>query len=118
MSAPGSHLLINVVGQSLLDYVPMRSWLDELAHRGMPWLYDTDQPEDLLHPRGWSTDVTLFSTVGTRLGRWPFPDAPRGTPGVPHSYLIHAHRGRVSHAGDTAGISRNTFTQTAREVRR
>ncbi len=36
--------------------------------------------------------MTLFSTIGTRLGRWPFPTAPRDTPGVPQTYLVHATR--------------------------
>jgi hypothetical protein len=62
----------------------------------MPWRYGTDRPEDLLHPRGWHTDVTLFSTAGTRLGRWPYPDLPRGTSGVPHGYLILARTMRTT----------------------
>jgi methyltransferase (TIGR00027 family) len=90
LSATGSHLLIDTVGQSTLDSAPMRPWLDDLARRGMPWRYGTDQPEDLFHPRGWNADITLISTAGTRLGRWPYPDIPRGVPGVPYGYLILA----------------------------
>jgi methyltransferase (TIGR00027 family) len=91
-SAAGSHLLVGFVGQSLLDHSGMQDWLAELAERGMTWRYGTDEPEELLAPRGWHTEVNMLSAVGTRLGRWPFPDAPRGTPGVPHGYLVHAHR--------------------------
>jgi hypothetical protein len=67
----------------------MRGFLDRLAERGMPWRYGTDRPEDLLEP-DWHAEVSLFSTVGTALGRWPGPDAPRDTPGVPQIFLVHA----------------------------
>lgn len=92
LSAPGCLLLADMVGRSLLDSPWMRPWLDQLAAQDMAWGFGTDQPEDLLTLRGWHPDVTTMSAAGVRLGRWPFPDLPRGTPGVPHSYLIHATR--------------------------
>ncbi|WP_031469468.1 SAM-dependent methyltransferase [Sciscionella sediminilitoris] len=90
LSAPGSTLLLDVVGRSVLEAHTMRATLDWMAEHGAPWLFGTEEPEALLTARGWDPEVSLFSTVGTRLGRWPYPDAPRGTPGVPHGYLIRA----------------------------
>ena len=92
LSAPGSHLLIDVVGQSLLDSPPMRPMLDRFAAMDMTWRFGTDEPEELLGRRGWSCEVSLFASVGTDYGRWPYPEVPRGTPGVGHGYLLHARR--------------------------
>jgi imidazolonepropionase-like amidohydrolase len=92
LSAPGSELLGDLVGRSLLASPWMRSWLDGLTAADMPWQFGTDRPEDLLTPRGWDPTVALISTIAIKLGRWPFPEAPRDTPGVPQTFLIHAHR--------------------------
>jgi len=92
LSAPGSRLLADIVGQSLLDSPWITPWLTQLAARDMTWRFGTDQPEDLLTRRGWQPEVTQISTAGTALGCWPYPDLPRGTPGVPNSYLITASR--------------------------
>ncbi len=92
LSAPGSELLCDPIGQSFLECPWMRPWLEHLAARGTPWRFGTDQPEDLFVPRGWQPTATLFSTAGTRLGRWPFPAYPRDTPGIPQSYLVRATR--------------------------
>jgi len=92
LAAPGSELLCDPVGQSMLDSQWVQPWLEQLAVRGVPWRFGTDRPEDLLEPRGWTPTVSLLSTVGSNLGRWPFPAYPRDTPGVPQSYLVHATR--------------------------
>jgi len=92
LCAPGSELLCDAIGQSFLECPWMRPWLEHLAARGTPWRFGTDQPEDLFVPRGWQPTAALFSTAGTRLGRWPFPAYARDTPGIPQSYLVHATR--------------------------
>lgn len=92
LAAPGSHLLCDPVGESLLTSPWMRPYLARLAEAGMPWRFGTDRPEDLLEPRGWRPTVALMADVATGLGRWPFPRMPRDTPGVPQSFLIHARR--------------------------
>lgn len=93
LAAPGSELLIDTIGQSLLDSPHTRALRDRLAARGSPWQFGTDRPEDeLLTPRGWQSSVWLYSEIGSRLGRWPHPVVPRDTPGAPQSFLIHAIR--------------------------
>ncbi|MGY2062070.1 class I SAM-dependent methyltransferase, partial [Nocardia gipuzkoensis] len=47
-SAPGSHLLIDFVGTSLLESPAMRPVLDRLEERDMTWRYGTDEPETVL----------------------------------------------------------------------
>lgn len=95
LSAAGSELNIDVVGRSLLDSPAMAPMLDRFAAHHAPWRFGTDRPEDLLTSRDWRADVTLISSVGTRLGRWPYPDVPRGTPGVGQGYSRGAAGSRV-----------------------
>jgi methyltransferase (TIGR00027 family) len=93
LSAPGSELFIDTIGQSLLQSPQMRPMRDRLAEHGIPWRFGTDQPEDdLFAPRGWRAAASLTAEVGTRLGRWPSPAFPRDTRGVPQSFLVHATR--------------------------
>jgi methyltransferase (TIGR00027 family) len=93
LSAPRSQLLTDTIGQSLLDSPQMQPLIDRLADQGTPWRFGTDQPEsELFVPRGWRANVSLYSEIGTRLGRWPYPTFPRDTPNVPQSFLVHAAR--------------------------
>lgn len=91
LSAAGSELLMDFVGQSLLDMPAMQPMLERMAELGAPWRYGTDRPEDVLTARGWQPNVVLSSTIGTRFGRWPYPDAPRDTPGVGQGFFVRAH---------------------------
>ncbi|MEV6602944.1 SAM-dependent methyltransferase [Kutzneria sp. NPDC051319] len=90
LSAPGSRLLIDFVGQSLLDSAAMRPMLERFAGLDMTWRFGTDEPESLLD--GWSCETSLFDAVGSSYGRWGYPEVPRGTPGVGHGYLVQASR--------------------------
>jgi len=92
LSAPGSELLTDFVGRSMLESPDMRPMLDVMEERGAPWRFGTDRPEDLLTPRGWEPEATLMGVLGHRYGRWPYPDAPRDTPGVPQGFVVHARR--------------------------
>lgn len=92
LSASGSHLLLDVMGQSLLDSPWMRDWLDAFAKNDTAFVFGTDAPEELLTPRGWQAEVTTYSAAARGYGRWQYPEFPRGTPGVPQSYLVHAIR--------------------------
>lgn len=100
LAAPGSMLLFDVVGRSLLDSPYMAPLLKRVADLGAPWWFGIDEPEALVS-RSWTVHVRDFGEVGTEYGRWPFPRAPRGTPAVPQSFpnLVQASRvGRVSSA--------------------
>ncbi|MET9358661.1 SAM-dependent methyltransferase [Streptomyces sp. NPDC006617] len=93
LSAPGSEILVDTVGRSMLDSPHTQALRDRLAQEGCPWQFGTDRPEDeLLEPRGWRATVHLYSEIGSRLGRWPHPVVARDTPGVPQSFLVHGTR--------------------------
>jgi hypothetical protein len=64
--------------------------LEFVAGLGAPWTFGTDEPEALLEPLGWEVQAMDHGAIGQRFGRWPFPVFPRGTPGMPHSFLVKA----------------------------
>ena len=90
LSAPGSVVTCDVAGESLLRSPRMKTSVDLMTELGAPWRFCTDDPESLFTPLGWEARVDTLSEVGSRLGRWPFPIAPRGAPGVPQSFLVRA----------------------------
>ena len=50
LAAPGSHLLCDPIGESLLASPWMRPYLAKLADAGMAWRFGTQRPEELLVP--------------------------------------------------------------------
>lgn len=90
LSAPGSRAMMDFVGTSLLENPAMAPMLQLFHDRAMTWKYGNETPEELFTRRGWHAEATRLGAAGSQLGRWPFPDAPRGTPGVPQGYLITA----------------------------
>lgn len=87
-SAPGSHLLVDLVGARLLASQQMRPILDSMAAAGSPWVFGTDDPDSLLAPHGWRGGVRLLDDVADDLGRGPSSADPSDAPG----YLVHARR--------------------------
>ncbi|WP_433036999.1 class I SAM-dependent methyltransferase [Actinomycetospora sp. CA-053990] len=87
LSAPGSHLLIDVVGQALLDLLAPTPMLARFARLGMPWVFGSDDPAGLVAGRGWTSEVHLFGEVAVASGR-----SSLAPPGGPDGYLVHATR--------------------------
>jgi methyltransferase (TIGR00027 family) len=94
LSAPGSTLLFDVAGQSLLESPVTAPMLEMMARMGAPWRFGTDEPEALVEPLGWSATVTEPGVVGWQWGRWPFQPPPRSIPGVPRGYIVEALKKR------------------------
>ena len=92
LAAPGSRLACDIVGRSFLEAPWTRPFLDALAREGAPWRFGTDAPEELLSARGWDATAMRPGEQGASFGRWPFPVAPRDTPGVPQTFIVLATR--------------------------
>lgn len=92
LAAPGSHLIADFLGRSMLESAAMRPLFEILAGHGMAFRFGTDQPEELLVPRGWDPEITLFGAYGDALGRRLFPAGAQG-------YLVHAVRPRRTASG-------------------
>jgi methyltransferase (TIGR00027 family) len=90
LSAPGSVVLYNVIGETLLEapfMQPTRRYMQQL---GAPWTFGTDAPAALVEGRGWAATVTDVGEVGTWWGRWEHPVVPPDVPGVPRGYFAVA----------------------------
>jgi methyltransferase (TIGR00027 family) len=92
LAAPGSVFLYDVVGRSLLDSPLLARTLRMMSELGAPWIYGTDDPTGLVTRHGWEAAAIDPGEVGSRWGRWPFPTAPAGVPGVPRGYLVEARK--------------------------
>jgi methyltransferase (TIGR00027 family) len=92
LSAPGSSLLADVIGKTLLEMLQLRPMLDFVGGLGAPWTFGTDEPEALLEPLGWKVAAHDLGTFAAEVGRWPWPVIPRSVPGLPRSFLVEATR--------------------------
>ncbi len=90
LSAPGSVLLYDIVGKTLLDSVMLAPVLEQMSRNGAPWLFGTDAPEQLCERLGWSAVVTDVAAPGNEWNRWFAPAVPLDVPGVPRGYFVSA----------------------------
>jgi methyltransferase (TIGR00027 family) len=90
LSTPGSVLLYDVVGQTLLEAPFLRSTLQFMRQLGAPWIFATDTPAALVEDRGWTAVVTDVGEPGSRWNRWEHPVVPLDVPGVPRGYFVTA----------------------------
>ncbi len=90
LSAPGSVLLYNVIGKTLLEAPFMQQTRQYMQRLGAPWTFGTDAPAALVEGRGWTAVVTDVGEVGNRWHRWEHPVVPLDVPGVPRGYFVVA----------------------------
>lgn len=90
LSAPGSVLLYDVVGATLLNSPALAEVRRSMAERGSPWLFGTDAPAELAQAHGWSATVTDIAEPGHAWGRWPAPPAPADAVQAPRGYFVQA----------------------------
>nr|WP_233213329.1 SAM-dependent methyltransferase [Mycobacterium sp. QGD 101] len=90
LSAPGSVLLYDVVGKTLLEAAMLTPVRQSMAKQGAPWLFGTDEPGELAERHGWSARVTDVAEPGNRWGRWFAPAVPLDVPDVPRGYFVEA----------------------------
>ncbi|MGZ6098440.1 MAG: SAM-dependent methyltransferase [Myxococcaceae bacterium] len=93
LSTPGSILLADVIGRTLLEAPQLQPMLEFVRGLGAPWRFGTDAPEALLAPLGWEVTAHELGTLAAEVGRWPWPVLPRSVPGIPRSFLIEATKG-------------------------
>ncbi|MUL64733.1 methyltransferase [Mycobacterium sp. CBMA 234] len=90
LSAPGSVLLYDVVGKTLLDAQVLAAVRQSMKQKGAPWLFGTDQPGELSERHGWSAVVTDVAVPGNAWDRWFTPAVPMDVPDVPRGYFVEA----------------------------
>ncbi|MET8682532.1 class I SAM-dependent methyltransferase, partial [Streptomyces sp. NPDC004647] len=71
LSAAGSRLLADYVGQTILDSPGMAAWRARMAEQGHPWKSGSDRPEEVFAPLGWEIQVSAGGDPDAGYGRWP-----------------------------------------------
>ncbi|MBB4986287.1 class I SAM-dependent methyltransferase [Streptomyces nymphaeiformis] len=88
-AAPGSVLLGDVISKSALENPLARTFMSALKEDGNPWLFGTEEPEELLADCGWAVrEVKQPGEDGASFDRWPYPVPARSVPRVPRSFLF------------------------------
>ncbi len=90
LSAPGSQLLGDLIGSTVLLLPQLFPLLEFLEDLGARWRFGTDEPEALLEPLGWNVIAHDLATFAAETGRWPWLLLPRWVPGIPRIFLIEA----------------------------
>ncbi|MEV0280392.1 SAM-dependent methyltransferase [Streptomyces sp. NPDC050610] len=90
-SAPGSHVALDVLSESLLKNIGTQLFLGALKADGIPWLFGTDDPEGYFALSGWQVNrLNEPGEEGIGKGRWPYEVFPREVPNIPRNWLLHA----------------------------
>ncbi|WP_405590605.1 class I SAM-dependent methyltransferase [Streptomyces sp. NBC_01190] len=92
ISAPGSRIAADIVNSAALTLPHMRGLLDVFAGWGCPWLFGTDEPEDLFARHGFDVTATQPGEEGADFGRWPDPVPPRDEREVRRVFFVHGRR--------------------------
>ncbi|MGW5236074.1 SAM-dependent methyltransferase [Streptomyces nodosus] len=90
LSAPGSSLLADYVGQTVLDSPGMAAWRARMAEQGHPWKSGSDRPEEIFAPLGWRIKVSAYGDPDADYGRWPEVTVAPGLSGTRGRYLVNA----------------------------
>ena len=92
LAAPRSLLGVDLVNRDLLNSPTTRPLLAAFARRGASGRFGANDPEALLAEHGWAAEATQAGEWGANYGRWPYPVALRGRPGVPRIFFVRAWR--------------------------
>ncbi|MFI8423901.1 class I SAM-dependent methyltransferase [Streptomyces sp. NPDC085479] len=92
LSAPGSHMALDLIGTKIFTFPYMRHFLERLEEAGSPWVFGTDRPDGFVRDCGWSDpEVSEPGRPGADFGRWPQEANPAALTRLPRSYLVTAH---------------------------
>jgi methyltransferase (TIGR00027 family) len=92
LSAPGSGLLFDVIGTTLLEAPFLRPTLEFMDKLGAPWVFGSDTPAALVEDRGWTAAVIDMAEPGNKWKRWAHPAIPADVPGAPRGYVVEASK--------------------------
>ncbi|MGW2919469.1 class I SAM-dependent methyltransferase [Streptomyces angustmyceticus] len=92
ISAPGSRVAADIVNSAALTLPHMRDLLDVFSGWGCPWLFGTDEPEELFNRHGFDVRATQPGQAGADFGRWPDPVPPRSEREVRRVFFVHGRR--------------------------
>ena len=95
LASGGSWIGVALVSRETLRSVFMKIYFDKLESLGFPpWTFGVDDPDVWLDGFGWTTETKVAGDPSVSYGRWPYGYTPRGTPGVPRTFLTQAWKER------------------------
>lgn len=89
---PGSPLICDLVNETALSAPSTRRLLALFSQWGSPWLFGSDQPEQLLGSYGFTVTATQPGEPGADYGRWHDTVISRDVPGIPRVFYVHGKR--------------------------
>jgi methyltransferase (TIGR00027 family) len=92
LSAPGSTIAADIVNSAALTLPATRGLLEVFAGWGCPWLFGTDEPEELFARHGFEATATQPGEPGADFGRWPDPVPDRAVKDVRRVFFVHGRR--------------------------
>lgn len=93
ISCPGSQFGAEILSEDYLHHERNRARLEEAAVRGTPWIFGTNEPEELFSQTGWQVNAVVQpGDEEASFGRWPKRSAPRHSPGRASSFFVTATR--------------------------
>lgn len=92
ISAPGSRIAADIVNAAALTLPHMRGLLDVFSGWGCPWLFGSDEPEELFAQYGFDVRAVQPGEEGADFGRWPDPVPPRSVRDVRRVFFVHGRR--------------------------
>lgn len=99
-SSPSSRLGAEIISAEFLKRMSNRERLRRRKDRGTPWIFGTDDPEELFGSHGWKVDGKIGAlTAAVNLGRWPAirsEKAGRSTNGPPGASFVSATKAPLS----------------------
>ncbi|HZF89900.1 SAM-dependent methyltransferase [Streptomyces sp.] len=90
--SPGSRIAADIVNAAALTLPDMRGLLDVFAGWGCPWLFGTDEPEELFAAHGFTVEAAQPGDPEADYGRWPDPVPDRSVTGVRRVFFVHGTR--------------------------
>lgn len=90
VAASGSWIALDAVNPEVLTSPYMSRYMHALREAGSPWKFGIEDPESFFRQRGWAATVVQPGDPEASFGRWPFPTAPRGVPGMPRTFFVTA----------------------------
>jgi len=90
VAASGSWIALDAVNPEVLTSPYTARYMNALREAGSPWKFGIEDPESYFRQRGWAATVVQPGDPQASYGRWPFPTAPRGVPGMPRTFFVTA----------------------------
>jgi methyltransferase (TIGR00027 family) len=92
LTASGSLVAADIVNHAALTLPNMRGLLDVFAGWGCPWLFGSDEPEELFARYGIKAEAVQPGEPSADYGRWPDPVPPRSETQVRRVFFVHGKR--------------------------